>query len=97
MICVQLVNYGQPQPSAPGQDLFVAYGSQSVLYFRNQASGCVEGQYVLQSADELQPDPFRLDNQAAVAIGGAILMLWGVAWLFRRAMKSLENSTESET
>lgn len=75
MICVQLVNYGQPGPSAPGQDLFTAYGSSSVLYLRNQANGCTNDQYVLQSGQELlDPSTLGITPQSVTYV-----FSWGLA------------------
>ena len=51
---------------------------------------------VMSKTEVQQLSPFYLDPESAVAIWGAILMLWGVAWLFRMARKSLESPTESE-
>lgn len=74
MICVQLVNYGSPAPTAPGQDLFLAYGSQSVLYLRNQANGCTNDQYVLQSAQEiLDPSSLGITPEEVMHVFG-----WGL-------------------
>jgi hypothetical protein len=50
------------------------------------------------SPSELQAtSPLHLDIESAVAIGGAILMLWAVAFVLRMARKSIENSSESQS
>lgn len=41
--------------------------------------------------------PFWMDEGSAVAIGGAILLVMAVAFVFRMARKSLESEKESES
>lgn len=83
MICVTLVGNGG--------------NTYTVTVEQPQPQACAVDQLVLVTQQELQIfSPLQMDLEAAVAIGGATLMLWGVAWLFRAARKSLENQTESE-
>jgi hypothetical protein len=38
-----------------------------------------------------------MDVSTAAAIGGAVLLLWAVAFVLRSVRKTIENMTESET
>lgn len=70
------------------------------IYSANTVSGvCADTEFVVMSGAEFRSvaqGPFYLDEAAAVAIGGAILLVMAVAFVFRSVRKSLESS-ESET
>lgn len=53
-----------------------------------------ELQAVIPGAGANPPSPFNLDIESAVAIGGAILLLWAVAFVLRMARKSVESQGE---
>lgn len=62
-----------------------------------QPQVCAADQYILVTQAEAQSfSPFEMDIESAAAISGAVLLLWGVAFVFRAARKSLETSESSE-
>lgn len=53
---------------------------------------------IVATRDELvRMNPFYLDNESAMAIGGAILMVMAVAFVLRMARKSLDVKEETES
>lgn len=59
--------------------------------------GSADALLVIAPGELQSMSPLHLDIESAVAIGGAILMLWAVAFVLRMARKSIENSLESES
>lgn len=51
---------------------------------------------VLTRVELAQYSPFYMDTESAVAIGGAILMVMAVAFVFRMVRKFLETENEGD-
>lgn len=99
MLCLTLSTAGQNLGTTTTANAFVPNANFAVAYIvRAQPAECPADSYVLLTKSEAQTNsPFQMDIQAAVAISGAILLLWAAAFVLRMARKTIENSTESET
>ena len=59
--------------------------------------GSADALLVIAPGELQQLSPLHLDIESAVAIGGATLLLWAVAFVLRMARKTIDDSVESES
>lgn len=100
MLCLTLSAAGQNLGTTTTSNAFVPNASISVAYIvRAQPAECPIDSYVLLTKAEVTQNnsPFHMDVSTAAAIGGAVLLLWAVAFVLRSVRKTIENMTESET
>lgn len=100
MLCLTLSNTGQNLGNTTSANAFVPNANFAVAYVvRAQPSECPIDSYVLLTKAEVTQNnsPFHMDVSTAAAIGGAVLLLWAVAFVLRMVRKTIENMTESET
>ena len=100
MLCLTLSTAGQNLGGTTSATAFVPNANFVVAYIvRAQPAECPIDSYVLLTKAEVTQNnsPFHMDVSTAAAIGGAVLLLWAVAFALRMVRKTIENMTESET